>query len=65
MMTILFPNGEHAVMTEAQRVAVINLAQRFNLGDTVEVHTFFGDEAIMLEVAGMWFGIETDGYAHT
>ena len=29
------------------------------------VQPFFGGDCIMIEFAGMWLGIETDGYTHS
>ena len=29
------------------------------------VQPFFGDSCIMIPYAGMWLGIETDGYTHS
>lgn len=29
------------------------------------VRPFFGDKCIMVPYAGMWLGIETDGYTHS
>lgn len=30
-----------------------------------KVQPFFGDSCIMIPYAGMWLGIETDGYTHS
>jgi len=30
-----------------------------------KVQPFFGDDCVMVPFAGMWLGIETDGYTHS
>lgn len=30
-----------------------------------KVRPFFGDDCVMVPWAGMWLGIETDGYTHS
>ena len=56
-------------LTKAQQVALKRISIRHNvsyldLRRRVQC-TFFCDGAVMVEVAGMWIGIEIDGYAHT
>lgn len=62
------PRTERIVetLTDAQFVSLRQLAHRFDLLQTIEVHPVFGDKhAVMIDVGHMWIGVEADGYAHS
>ena len=67
-MRIFWPNSREVKdgeITEAQRKAIDILRLQYGLTDNVEIQPEFGGDAVMLNTGGMWFGVETDGYAHT
>jgi hypothetical protein len=61
----VFPTGEPARLEPAQQTALDKVAERWGLPSPVTVHPMFGDSAVMVEVPGMWLGIEVDGYTHS
>jgi hypothetical protein len=67
-MRIFWPNSREVKdgeITEEQREAIDILRQRHGLTDNVEIKREFGGDAVILNTGRMWFGVETDGYAHT
>lgn len=65
-MRFVYPTGQDATLTDAQVVALRNIAERWNLCDTVQVQPMFGgDGAIVLDVGSMWLAVEQDGYTHS
>lgn len=63
---ILWPNGELATVTDKQRVAINNIAERYKLSDPVTVSPLFGNDAcVMVDCGSIVLGVETDGYTHS
>jgi hypothetical protein len=62
----VFPTGFPATINEAQREALVRVAQRWNLTNTVEVQPMFGGGgAVVVNVGSMWLAVEPDGYTHS
>jgi hypothetical protein len=58
--------GKPAVLPPAQMAALTAAAERWNLGQDVEVFSMVGGYgAIQLNVGSMWLAIETDGHTHS
>ncbi len=60
------------VTTKAQRKALYRLYLRSPLGKTYrqfrkeDCHWgYFNDPVVMVEILGMWIGVEVDGYTHS
>ena len=67
-MRIFWPNSREVKdgeITEAQWKTIDTLRLQHGLTDNVEIQPEFGGDAVMLNTGRMWFGVETDGYAHT
>ena len=65
-VSFVYPNGDAATLTAPQRIALENVAERWNLTDTVEVSPMFGgDGAVIVNVGTMWLAVESDGYMHS
>jgi hypothetical protein len=65
---IVWPDGSPAVggVSGAQRTALGNVAERWNLGNVVTIHPMFGgDGCVLVNVGSLWLGVETDGYTHS
>jgi hypothetical protein len=66
-------------LTKSQQHALLKLYHRYQDGCTPfdakpmdsfltfrrQVHFFYSERVAMIELFGMWFGIEPDGYTHT
>jgi len=62
----VWATGGEAVLTDAQRIALVRVAYRFEMTGTVTVNPMLGgDGAVMVDVGSMWLGVETDGYTHS
>jgi hypothetical protein len=66
MYRFIYPHGTAAVLTPAQTDALVTVADRWNLTDTVEVSPMFGgDGAVIVNVGTMFLAVESDGYVHS
>ena len=62
----VYPTGDTATLTPDQHTAMVKVADRWELTETVEVSPMFGgDGAIVVHVGTMWLAVEPDGYTHS
>ena len=58
----VYPTGDTATLTPDQHTAMVKVADRWELTETVEVSPMFGgDGAIVVHVGTMWLAVEPDG----
>ena len=59
----VYPTHESATLTPEQHTALNTVADRWQMGSTVEVSPMLGgDGAIVVNVGSMWLAVEPDGY---
>jgi hypothetical protein len=60
------PTGDAATLTPDQLIAMVKVADRWQMTDTVEVSPMLGgDGALVVNVGSMWLAVEPDGYTHS
>lgn len=62
----VYPTCAPATLTPDQHTAMVKVATRWGMTETVEVSPMFGgDGAIVVNVGTMWLAVERDGYTHS
>jgi hypothetical protein len=62
----VYPTGDAATLTLDQLIAMVKVADRWQMTDTVEVSPMLGgDGALVVNVGSMWLAVEPDGYTHS
>jgi hypothetical protein len=62
----VYPTGDAATLTPDQLIAMVKVADRWQMTDTVEVSPMLGgDGALIVNVGSMWLAVEPDGYTHS